>query len=203
MSRSVLERIYHERRNDLIRYCEALLLHDPKYRAQAEEIVQDAFMSAIARWEQLRGHPNLYGWLLTTCRNKCQSMVRRDLNRQRITGVQVAYDDEEELSSGKHTGADPAIARQQDAILRWLEATEAREKLETLQAQLSPLEQRVYAEYFLHGSTLKDAARKLGIKMEAVNDAVRRIRRKALRMEWSLLLTLLPLLHILTEGRLL
>ena len=39
MSRSVLERIYHERRNDLIRYCEALLLHDPKYRAQAEEII--------------------------------------------------------------------------------------------------------------------------------------------------------------------
>ena len=185
MSKSVLERIYHERRNDLIRYCEALLLHDPKYRAQAEEIVQDAFMSAVAQWQQLQNHPNLIGWLMTTCRNKCQSMVRRDKNRRRITGMQVEYNDEDDLTSSQHPGADPAIARQQDALLRYLEATEAREKLDALHAQLSPLERKVYDEYFLQHATLKDTAQKLGVNPDAVNDALRRIRRKALKMDWE------------------
>lgn len=176
MSKSALERMYSERRGDLIRYCEALLLHSPRLRAQAEEIVQEAFLTAWSQWDELKEHPNLIGWMMTTCRNKCQSMSRKERNRQRITGVQVEYDDDAELG------------RQQDAILRWLEAAEAREKLDNLKAQLSPLEGRVYEAYFVRNGSLKETAERVGAKVDAVNDAVRRIRRKALRMDWLLLL---------------
>ena len=53
---------------------------------------------------------------------------------------------------------------------------------------------------------MKETALQLNRKLDAVNDAIRRIRKKALRMDWFLLLSTGPaafalLCRILEEGR--
>lgn len=175
MSEQKLIRIYTENHARLVSYCRSLLLHDPKYQSQAEEIVQEVYIAAWEQRETLAGHPNAVGWLMTSCKHRCQSMVRRDLNRRDILGRQVEYN--EKL----------ALLQQQDAILRWLDTMEAREQLAELQKQLTPLEQSVFDTYFVQGNSMKETAARLERKMDAVNDAVRRIRKKALRMDWALL----------------
>lgn len=194
MSEHKLIRIYTENHVRMIRYCRSLLMNDPKYLPQAEEIVQETYITAWEQRETLINHPNIVGWMMTTCRNKCQSLIRRELNRRSIIGTQVEYDET------------ITVAQQQDAILRWLNALEAREQLAELQRQLTPLEQDVFTRYFCDGRTMKETASQLGRKVDAVNDAIRRIRKKALRMDWSLLLITGPgamvlLCRILEEGR--
>lgn len=194
MNEHKLIRIYTENHVRMVRYCRSLLMHDPKYLPQAEEIVQETYITAWEMREKLAEHPNIVGWMMATCRHKCQSIVRRDLNRRDILGTQVEYDEA------------ITVAQQQDAILRWLNALEAREQLAELQKQFTPLEQDVFDAYFRDGSSMKETALRLGRKLDAVNDAIRRIRKKALRMDWSLLLTTGPaafalLCRILGEGR--
>lgn len=180
MSEHTLIRIYTENHARLLRYCRSLLLYDPRYQSQAEEIVQEIYISAWEQRDTLAEHPNIVGWLMTCCKHRCQSIVRRDLNRRDILGSQVAYDERITAS------------QQQDAILRWLECMDAREQLAALQKQFTPLEQSVFDVYFVQGKTMKETARRLSRKLDAVNDAIRRIRKKALRMDWAFLLTTGP-----------
>lgn len=180
MSEHTLVRIYTENHTRLVRYCRTLLLHDPKYQGLAEEIVQEVYITAWEQRDTLAEHPNIIGWLMTCCKHRCQSIVRRDLNRRDILGQQVEYDEK------------VAISQQQDAILRWLENMDASERLAELQKMLTPLEQSVFDAYFVQGYTMKETASQLGRKMDTVNDAIRRIRKKALRMDWAILLTTGP-----------
>ena len=53
------------------------------------------------------------------------------------------------------------------------------ELLEELQARLTPLEKSVYHQYYEEDNSAADAADTLGIKRNTVNDAARRIRKKA------------------------
>lgn len=180
MVEHILVQIYTENHTRLVRYCRSLLLYDPKYKDLAEEIVQEIFITAWEQRDTLSQHPNIVGWLMTCCKHRCQSVVRRELNRRDIVGQPVEYDEE------------VASTQQQDAIIRWLENMDAREQLAELQTLLTPLEQSVFDTYFVQGHTMKETASQLGRKMNTVSDAIRRIRKKALRMDWAILLTTGP-----------
>lgn len=71
------------------------------------------------------------------------------------------------------------VDEQQDTILRWLNHMEAVEFLAELKDGLTPLEQSVYEAYYVQEKSAIDASDALGIKVNSVNDAARRIRRRA------------------------
>lgn len=176
MDKSFVEVLYEEHLDDLLRYCEILLRYDPKYRQQAEDIVHDVFVVAIQKQDKLSRHPNPYRWLARTCWNKCFTILRKDLHRREIIGQQTEYID------------DVTIEGQQDAIIRLLHRLDAEAFLSELYGRLSPLEKRVYPVYFVEHKSLKATAAELDIKVEALNDAIRRIRKKALQMNWMTIL---------------
>ncbi len=194
MDESFVEMLYEQYMSDLLKYCEILLRYDPKYKQQAEDIVHDVFVVAIQKQEMLSRHPNPYRWLAKTCWNKCYTLLRRDLHRREIIGQQVEYMD------------GMSVEAQQDAIVRLLYRLDAEKFLAELNGQLSPLEKKVYPVYFVERKSLKETATELNIKIEALNDAIRRIRKKALRMEWmTIFLWSYPVLawlrDVLFEGR--
>lgn len=172
MDKEFVETLYEKHLKDLLQYCDILMRYDPKYTQQAEDIVHDVFIVAIQKQEFLSRHPNPYGWLARTCWNKCYTLLRKDLHRREIVGQPVEYDD------------GITIADQQDAIINLLYRLDAEIFLSDLYSKLSPMEKQVFPVYFVEHKSLKETAEELGIKVDALNSAVGRIRKKALRMNW-------------------
>ena len=159
--------LYEEYLGMLVRYCEYLLRYDPKFMPQVEDVVHDVFVVALRKEEALRRHPNPCGWLMKACWNKCYTLLRRELGR----GARLEL-----------LGEITADA-QQDAIIRLLERLNAQELLQALQEKLSETERRVYPAYFVDQKSAQEAADGLDMKKSAVEEAVRRIRRKAARLD--------------------
>lgn len=83
------------------------------------------------------------------------------------------------------------LDRQQDIILRWLNEMEAKEIHVELAGQLTPLEKRVFELYYVQEMTARNTAETLHNKVNTVNDAARRIRKKVLRIFQGLLMMIL------------
>lgn len=140
-----------------------------------EDVVQKVVLRAWEKRHKLTQHPNLMGWFVDACKKECNAQLRRNKCQRRKLGVSVPLEDEMLLD------------RQQDIILRWLNEMEAKELLAELINQLTPLEKRVYELYYEQDMTARNTAEKLHEKVNAVNDAARRIRKKALRIYQGLL----------------
>ncbi len=94
----------------------------------------------------------------------------------------------------------------QDILLRWLNQMDAQELLDELQKNLTPLEQAVYEQYYVQEKTAKETADALNLKVNAVNDAARRIRKRASFLRGDIFIFVLsPILRlicsIMVEGR--
>lgn len=144
-----------------------------------EDIVQKVVLSAWEKRHKLTQHPNLMGWFVDACKKECNAQLRRNKCQRRKLGVSVPLEDEMLLD------------RQQDIILRWLNEMEAKEILVELAGQLTPLEKRVFELYYAQDMTARETAEVLHEKVNAVNDAARRIRKKALRIYQGLLMMIL------------
>lgn len=144
-----------------------------------EDVVQKVALRACEKREKLIKHPNLMGWFVDACKKKCNAQLRRNKCQRRKLGLSVPLADEMPLD------------RQQDIILRWLNEMEAKEILVELAGQLTPLEKRVFELYYARDMTARETAEVLHEKVNALNDAARRIRKKALRIYQGLLLMIL------------
>lgn len=176
MDKGFVEMLYEQYLGALLRYCDHLMHFDPKYKQQAEDIVHEVFIVALQKQDVLIRHPNPYRWLALTCRNKCYTILRRDLHRREIVGQPVEYTD------------GITMVNQQDAIINLLHRLDAEIFLSDLYSRLSPMEKQVFPVYFVERRSLKETAEVLGLKVDTLNNAVSRIRKKALRMNWLTLL---------------
>ena len=119
------------------------------------------------------------GWFVDACKKECNVLLRRNKCQRRKLGLSVPLVDEMSLN------------RQQDIILRWLNEMEAKEILAELANQLTPLEKQVYELYYVQDMTARNTAEKLHEKVNTVNDAARRIQKKALKIFHGLLMMIL------------
>ena len=133
----------------------------------AEDIVQRVVLRALEKKEQLANHKNLYGWFVNACKLECITLARRSRIERRRLGISLPLEPE------------ILIEKQQDELIQWLRKSEMNELLEELQARLTPLEKSVYHQYYEEDNSAADTADTLGIKRNTVNDAARRIRKKA------------------------
>ena len=104
------------------------------------------------------------------CKKECNALLRRNMCQRRRLGL-----------SGPLADGLP-LDRQRDIILRWLNEMEAKELLAERANQLTPLEKRVFEWCYVQDLTARETAESLHEKVNAVNDAARRIRKKALRI---------------------
>lgn len=176
---SIIEQFYQEKSKELVRLCRVMLYMRGLTDVDPEDIVQKVVLSAWEKRHKLTQHPNLMGWFVDACKKECNAQLRRNKCQRRKLGVSVPLEDEMLLD------------RQQDIILRWLNEMEAKEILVELAGQLTPLEKRVFELYYAQDMTARETAEVLHEKVNAVNDAARRIRKKALRIYQGLLMMIL------------
>src|SRR5581483_361862 len=67
-----LRDLYRQHRWDLVRLA-SLLVHE---RADAEEVVQDAFVRTLVAWDRLRDHSKALPYLRSAVLNGCRSRLR-------------------------------------------------------------------------------------------------------------------------------
>lgn len=195
MMENVIDVFYREKSRDLVRFCDMILHYRMIGGVDAEDIVQRVAVKAWEKQHQLITHPNLMGWFLNACVKECGMLMREDRYQQKHMGWSVPLVEE------------IAMDEQQDAILRWLNHMEAMEFLDELLSDLTPLEKSVYEHYYVQKKSAKDTAAELDLKVNTVNDAARRIRKRASNMRNSIFIFFIsPILvficSILSEGRL-
>ena len=176
---SIIESFYREKSKELVRLCGVMLCMRGLADVDPADIVQKVVLRAWEKRQKLVKHPNLMGWFVDACKKECNALLRRNKCQHRKLGLSVPLADELLLD------------RQQDIILRWLNEMEAKEILAELADQLTPLEKRVYELYYVQDMTACNTAETLHEKVNTVNDAARRIRKKALRIYQGLLMMIL------------
>lgn len=176
---NIIESFYREKSKELVRLCRVMLCMRGLVDVDPEDIVQKVVLRAWEKRQKIAKHPNLMGWFVDACKKECTVLLRRNICRRRKLGQSVPFADELLLD------------RQQDIILRWLNEMEAKEILAELADQLTPLEKRVYELYYVQDMTARNTAETLHEKVNAVNDAARRIRKKAYRICQGLLMMIL------------
>lgn len=176
---NVIEKFYREESKELVRLCRVMLYKRGLVGIDPEDIVQKVALRAWEKRQKIVKHPNLMGWFVDACKKECNALLRRNKCQRRKLGLSVplAYE--------------MPLARQQDIILRWLNEMEAKEILAELVNQLTPLEKRAYELYYVQEMTARETAESLHEKVNTVNDAARRIRKKALKIYQGLLLMIL------------
>lgn len=167
MSEREITDVYNKMLEDLVRLCRILLNYQMIHGVDAEDIVQRVVLRALEKKEQLANHKNLYGWFVNACKLECITLARRSRIERRRLGISLPLEPE------------ILIEKQQDELIQWLRKSEMNELLEELQARLTPLEKSVYHQYYEEDNSAADTADTLGIKRNTVNDAARRIRKKA------------------------
>ena len=176
---SIIECFYQTKSKELVRLCRILLYTRGLVDSDPEDIVQKVAMKAWEKRYRLMYHPNLMGWCVDACKKECDALLRMKKCQRRKLGLPVPLADEMLLD------------KQRDAIMRWLNKMEAKEILATLKCQMTPLEKRVFELYYVQDMTARRTAEMLHEKVNTVNDAARRIRKKALKIYQGLLVMIL------------
>ena len=122
-------------------------------RFDAEELVQDTFLTLWSSARRLRINTSALPWLLVTCRNHS-----RNLSRKRARESTAAIRDED--TAPVHSDA----AREE---LRWVMDEISR---------LDPIDQRVCELCLIEGRPYKEAADLLGTSVGAIKQRVSRVR---------------------------
>lgn len=111
--------------------------NDPILRNEIEDCVIEAFEMAWNKYDQLKHHPCILGWLTQTVYNKIDNLRVRASTKTSRQAVDID---------------DPAVMqiedkRAQERLEAWYEQQEQREKIETILRMLSLNEKEIFEDY--------------------------------------------------------
>lgn len=138
-------------------------------RNEIEDCVIEAFEMAWNKYDQLKHHPCILGWLTQTVYNKIDNLRVRASTKTSRQAVDID---------------DPAVMqiedkRAQERLEAWYEQQEQREKIETILRMLSLNEKEIFEDYFIREKSAKEIQHANGGTLEGIRAAIRRIRKKA------------------------
>jgi RNA polymerase sigma-70 factor (ECF subfamily) len=139
--------------------------------ADAEDAVQDAFVSAYTHVDQFRGQAQMSTWLTTIVINAARMKVRR---RPRQTHIPLDQQDREQNHAPLSDMLPDRRPSPEELCLTW----ELEDRLVQLSTQLSPILCRTFELSELDGLSTRETAQALGIPHGTVKTRVARARRK-------------------------
>lgn len=145
-------------------------------REDAEDAVQDAFLSAYTHLHQFKGQAQMATWLTTIVINSSRMMVRRRRRR-----FHIPLDGQEGEPNG-NTFAESLSDRRpspEEACRR----REMRERLVQLSTQLSPKLRSAFQLHVVDGLSIRETAAALGLQKNTVKSEITRARAILKRFE--------------------
>ena len=139
--------------------------------ADAEDAVQDAFLSAYKHLDQFRGRAQMSTWLTTIVVNKARMKVR-----QRSRQLQISID-AEDRDENRHPFSD-ALSDRRPTPEEVCQRLEVWERLARLLAWLSPPLRATFQLREMDGLTVREAAHVLGVPEGTVKARLARARVK-------------------------
>lgn len=130
--------------------------------ADADDVVQDAFLRALERLEDCRNPERFRAWLLTIVRNRAHNLREREAVR--------AAEPLDDLRP---------VAGSEDTSL-WAESSELRDELERAVAELTELQRSVFLAHDMEGLDHGEVAERFGISRASSRFNLH-VARKALR----------------------
>ena len=143
--------------------------------ADAEDAVQDAFLSAIRHLNQFKGKAQLSTWLTAIVINSARMKLRR---RQRQPQISMDYGVQEQQGDGP-------VERQPDLRPNPEEIYLRRERVQLvvrMSTQLSPVVRKAFQLREMDGLSLRETARILGLPGGTVKAQTSRARNKLQRV---------------------
>ena len=139
--------------------------------ADAEDAVQDAFLSAYKHLDQFRGQAQMSTWLTTIVVNKARMKVR-----QRSRQLQIAMD-AEDRGENRHAFSD-LLSDRRPSPEEVCQSLEGWERLTQLLTRLSPSLRTTFQLREMDGLTIREAAHVLGVPEGTVKARLARARIK-------------------------
>lgn len=162
-----IEEVYMNSHEALKSLCFRYLGYNPQYLPYVEDCVQEVFYAMVKKWNQLKHHKNIYGWLAVACQKQCESMLRKELNREKIANQQTSF---AEHRIGEDISND---------IEQWIEEETRLEETKAFEKKLTPLENTVMREYYKRGKTIKQISLEQQLHVMKVRRILQKIKLKA------------------------
>ncbi len=160
---TTIERLYRERRSGLLAWA--------KRRAPepdtAEDVLQDAFLRAVAAGSAFTVVEDAAAWVFSTLRNRLVDLWRGESAHQRAGEVVLPVETLERVAIA--SGFDP-----ENSVVRG----ELLEALETAVAALPPEQREVLLAQTVDGTTFAELAERTGISIDTLMARKRRATRK-------------------------
>jgi len=162
-AKRTIEKTYRERRSGFLAWARR---HAPDEET-AEDVLQDAFIRAIANANAFSVVEDAAAWIFSTLRNRLIDLVRGESFRRKAGELDLRRETLEEIAVAAGFDA-------QDELLRG----ELVEALETAMAALPPEQRDVVLAQTLGGSTFAELAEKTGTSIDTLMSRKRRALRK-------------------------
>ena len=154
---------YHDALQQLCMHC---FDYSAEYMPYVDDCIQEVFLAAWKKQDKLKNHVNPYAWLANACKKECASIMRHKSIHLKVLGRQIPFEDQYLL---------PNI---QDDILRWITQNNAKQYIEALRAKLTPVENHIFEEYFVHKKAVPQIAAERNCPASSVYGTIQRIRKK-------------------------
>lgn len=148
-----LEQAYRKRRKGFLAWAERAT----RNFVDAEDLVQDAFASALGSAESLSGVDDLEAWLFASVRNKARDRWRRKETRRQAGEVYVPLETLTEIAES--AGLDPEELALSSELL---------DALEDAIEELPPEQRAVIEAQTLDGQTFKEMAEASGVSQDTL-----------------------------------
>jgi len=169
-AKSAIERAYRERRSGFLAWARKRA-PEPE---TAEDVLQDAFVRAVASGSAFSVVEDAAAWIFSTLRNRLIDIWRGESFRRRAGMVDLPRETLDQVASA--AGFDP-----EDITMRG----ELLDALDTAMAALPPEQRDVLESQAVDGSTFAELARKTGISIDTLMTRKRRaIRKLAAALEY-------------------
>ena len=185
------EDIYKSYYRAVYRYVRRMIRNND---AAVEDVVQEVFFIAYEKWDILREHPNVPGFLMVVARNR----IRKWYDHQSKVSVNeesvLEFLDEENESGNSGSAGNPGKAGSGVDPFSMVDLYTTMEKV------LSQNEVDILRQYYEYGYTSSEMAKMLGITESCFKVRVLRMKEKLKRglKGLSLLTAFLPVLSVLT-----
>jgi RNA polymerase sigma factor (sigma-70 family) len=164
----LLDQLYRDNYQSVLRICMFYVGNDRQLLPMVEDCVQDAFVSAVLHFDELKEYKNPMGWIVKAALNRLNNELSKRKRRSHV----VSFVDEDALNN---------IASHMDTE-EMLQQKLLREEIGLFYQNLADKDKTVFLDYFIKKMRAKDISISEGVTQESVRSRIKRIRKLAREM---------------------